>query len=303
MPLTKWIHPLTRKEVELDHFDTDRSYNGRPAANPWVCRAAAVNARNDTRHAGLDLTATRTMGCPRQVYLETQFPFSLDPSKLDLRVRGTINHNGAEQWFNPDVFMTEVTDRDKMTIPVTIGGYELTMLADVIRKDMTEIIDMKFPNDFSLRFRKEQAKADHEVQLNLARLGLATQQWALDAGYDPDKVMLTVWDHACGPSEGSKALRARHMTEQQVLDHKAGGGVHTIEEILAAYAWMQDAHKECDGSDAGKRKVAGQLPLLGETMYNNKKCMMYCDMQKMCEQLVVEFGRPQVEFATEDSDV
>lgn len=301
MPLTKFICPLERIEVDFDHFEHCTAKKGRPAFPPWLANAIAIKEQSDVRHKTLDLTATRTFGCPRQVYIETQWDFSLDPSKLALRARGSAMHEIAEKYWNKEYWMTEKSDPIRMTIDGVFAGYKVSMLCDVLRRDMKEIVDMKFSMDFSVKWRDKSpnAKMEHALQLNLARHLLAQQDWATKEGYDPDDVTLTIWDHAIGYDSGPKALHAPHMSEDQMLAKVPFGGKYTVGQILEIYEWMQDEHmkmKDEGGGDEAKDRLAASLPLVGLEMMRGSKCTKYCDVEKKCSALVSKYGEPEVEF-------
>ncbi len=300
MPNTKFICPLERIEVPFDHFEHCRAKKGRPAFPPWMAKLHAEKQANDVRHSTLDLTATRTMGCPRQTFLEVKFDHAIDPNKLALRLRGTAMHEIAEKYWDKEYWYTEKSDPIRMTIDGEFGGYKVSMLCDVLRRDLKEIVDMKFPMDFSVRYRKDFAKKEAQVQLNLARILLGQQTWAVDQGYDPDDVLLTIWDHAIGYDAGPKSLSAAHMTEAQMLATRPFGGSYTIQQILEVHAWMKSTQEdnETKGNDTteDRERLAAALPLVGLEMMNNKKCPQYCDMEKRCTGLVAKYGEPEVEF-------
>jgi len=302
MPLRGWIHPLRRTKVPFGYFDKDCTLHGRPAASPWMCRAAELQVESDVRHAGLDITATRMLGCPRQTYIEVMFDYWLDPKKLELRVRGTAGHAGAEAALNPDVWYTEVSEPVRLTIVGNVGGYGYSMKCDALRKDLSEIVDFKFPMDFSLSRRGKVAKGDHTAQLNLARIGLAQQQWALDAGYNPDKVLLTLWDHAIGKNEGAVGLPADHWDEEQLLAYRPGGAEYTVEQILAMHSWAQQEHANTPANETVevRERIASQIPLVGLPMFGGQKCGQYCDVEPVCSGLRRKYGEPSVTFEEVD---
>ena len=263
MPTTKFKCPLERIEVEFDHFETCTARKGRPAFPPWMAKLHAEKQRDDIRHSTLDLTATRTMGCPRQTYLEVMFEHVIDPAKLALRLRGTAMHEIAEKYWDKKYWITEHSDPVRMTIPGTLGGCKVSMLCVVLRKDLKEIVDMKFPMDFSVRYRKDTAKLEAQIQLNLARLFLGQQEWAEEAGYDVDDVLLTIWDHAIGYDAGPVALTAAHMTEDRILSSRPFGGEYTVGQILEVHVWMQEeqAKNERAGKDSteARERLAASL--------------------------------------------
>lgn len=298
-PMIGFKCPLERTDVDFDHFDTCRVRMGRPAFSPWMARAIAKGAQGDIRHAGLDMTATRCTTCPRQTYIETQFDYYLDPTNAELRMRGTLLHNAAEEYFNPDVWYTEKSDPVYLTFDGVFGGHHVSMKCDALRKDLTELADLKFPMDFSVSYRdKPWSKEKYISQMNMARILLGQQSWALDAGYNEDEVLLTIWDHAIGKKEGARAVDIPHKTEAEVLAMHPGGGEYTQEQIMAIHAYMQEEHRKMTIADTeeARTKIAASLPLVGPQMFGGKKCTEYCDVEPLCSRMVRQFGEPKIEF-------
>ena len=295
MGCTKFICPIERIEVPFDHFESCRAKKGRPAFPPWMAKLHAEKTLHDVRHSTLDLTATRTMGCPRQVFLEVKYDFALDPTKLALRLRGTASHEVAEKYWDKEYWYTEKSDPVRMTIDGVFGGHQVSMLCDVLRRDLKEIVDMKFPMDFQIKYRKDQAKLEACIQLNLARLLLGQQDWAVKEGYDPDDVLLTIWDHAIGYDAGPKALPSPHMTEERMLGTRPFGGEYTMAQIMEISAFAKK-HASSDMSDDDRDKLASSLPLVGVGQMRGSKCTKYCDREKKCLELVRTYGEPEVTF-------
>ncbi len=302
MPIKGWKCPIERTQVPFDHFETCKARKGRAAFPPWMARHAHLKIENDVRHSTLDVTATRTMNCPRQTFIEVLWDYYIDPSKIAARERGTALHSVAAEHTDPKLWYTEANDPVRMTINGEIGGVPLSMACDAMKRDMTEIVDYKFPSDFSVRFRGPKAKKEYACQVNMARLMLGQQEWALQAGYDPETVLLTIWDHACGKQEGPLAQEAPHMTEEEILATRPGGSNHTIEEIISIHLWMvQEYEKNGAPTDIGKlEEIAAQIPLVGEPMFRGDKCRMYCDVSEICFGIVRKYGRPEATWGTED---
>jgi hypothetical protein len=304
MPIIGWKCPIERTLVPFDHFETCTAKKGRPAHPPWLASFGAKKIQEDVRHSTLAITATRTMTCPRQTFIETLWDYYVNPSDTALRDRGTALHEVAAGAANPKVWITEKSDPVRMTLTGKLGGVELSMQCDAIRRDMTEIVDYKFPLDFAVSYRKgSKAKPEYSCQLNMARLFLAEKDWAIEAGYDPETVLLTIWNHAMGKNEGPMAQEAVHMTEQEILGTKPGGSQHTIEEIISIHQWMVEAYKKAGSpTDMGKLKeIAAQIPLVGEPMFNGTKCREYCDVTDICMGIVREYGRPTANWEEEGS--
>jgi len=312
MPATHFIHPITGDRVPFDYFDTDRSGpKGRHSCQPWLARFIAEGIANDVRHAGLDLTTTRTMGCPRQTFIEVTYDYGINPRESFAMRRGTAMHAVSTRYWSPEHFITEHGEgRALCTLPGQLFGVPISGQVDVMRiepgtKRVTEILDSKFPCDFSVNFRGQrggEAKVNDEIQLNINRLLLDQQPWAIDAGYDPDNVVLTIDDHSCGGYTRATpiALWAEHLDEATILNTVPANGkkpaIHTVAEIIAYHEgarleYEAAPHEEKVKGDA-RAEVAARIPLVGETQWNHSKCDKMCEVRDICNKLVREHGRP-----------
>lgn len=324
MPCIGWVHPVTRAKIPLDYFDSDEACtvgggarNGAPAYPPWAARFRQLKIQTDVRHSALDLTTTRCTTCPRETFLEVLFDYYADPDGVFVMDRGTALHEIAAKSWNPAVFLSEHTHPGLLTVAGELFGVKLSGLIDAARfvpadgtetrapgnttddARIVEIIDLKFPRDTSGSFRKKQAgraKVEHAFQLNVGRLLLAQQPWAIDAGYDPDTVKLTVWDHANPAGNPPEPLDAVHMSEADMLRVKPLSMDHTVREIIdmhqaAITAWAEVPHEDKLKNDDAKREIAARIPLFGQS--SNWKCK-YCSVEPLCSELVREHGMPGV---------
>ena len=298
MPCKGFIHPLTLDNVPFDYFDTDTSLNGRPAFPPWAARFIAAKFENDVRHSTLDLTCTRCTGCPRQTFIEVLLPWWTDPSSSFVMHRGSALHEVAANNWNPATHRSEGVERATMTVAGKLFGTELSALMDcntIAGQRITELIDLKFPNDMSIRFRGNTAKPDHAFQLNVARLLLAQNEQAVADGYDPDDVLLTIWDHACGKDAGPVPLPAAHMSEDQMLALTPGGGEWSVRNIIASVLGAKEVYDEREHTDKLKegslRELIAGMALVGRTQFNSKKCPLYCGVNGICDGIDMEFAR------------
>ncbi|MEE8489962.1 MAG: hypothetical protein V3S43_06465 [Acidimicrobiia bacterium] len=322
MPLVGFIHPITRVKGGFDMFEGDTSKNGRPAYPPWLATLVANKARNDKRHSGLAITNTRTMSCPREVFIEDLLEYRVDPMRRYVMDRGTAGHvTMADNW-DPEHYISETDARRLCTIEGEIFGVTVSTQIDALRVDgdarksasrIVEIIDGKFPKDWSVVYRDKQggrAKPEHSIQLNISRLLLAQQPWAIDAGYDPDRVDLTIWDHAMGKFSAAEPLTAEYMTEDQMASYlpwqdRAPSHVQTysIRDIVRLMAQhrkqVEDVmveedqdHVDTAGGVEAKEEIIASLPLVGQAFFGGKKCVELCDVEGICSGLVRKYGAP-----------
>jgi hypothetical protein len=231
MPCRGW--KCNGKKVGFGHFDgCVEGLRGRPSASPFFARLAEIKIREDVRHQGLDLTATGVMDCPRRLYLERTHDYWIDPRKMAPMTRGTGLHMVMANVLDPEVWSTEANDPVRHALEGTLGGYPVGALVDAWRRDYSEIVDAKFPKDWSIKHRPKGAlyrkgdpdKVSYCVQLNIERLLLGQQPWALAEGYDPEQVKLTIWDHGIGAEEGPLMIECEMMSEEEVLGCDDDGG-------------------------------------------------------------------------------
>ena len=165
MPLKGFICPIERTEVPFDHFDHCTARQGRAAFPPWAGHQMARQSIEDVRHSGIGLTATGIMGCPRQRFLAMTQDYYVDPTWSFAAARGTALHATAAKHLDPETWYSEGSDPMRMVLigrlwkgafeedgdMVTADGVKVSAMVDGIRRDMTEIIDWKFPKDWSVR--------------------------------------------------------------------------------------------------------------------------------------------------------
>lgn len=318
MPQVGFICPIEREEVPFDHFDHCTAKGGRPAFPPWAASQMAAGVLGDVRHAGIAITATGIMGCPRQRFLNMTQDYYADPTWSFAAARGTALHSTAAKHLNPEVWYSEATDPVRMDLIgrlwkdqfeedgdlVTAEGVRVSALTDGIRRDMTEILDWKFPKDWSVRYRNKDgtAKPEHKVQLNEARLLLGQQEWAIKEGYDPDNVLLTLWDHALGATDGPAALAAAHMTDMEMLDMSTGpDSEYLIGDVIAqsikdyqVWKGMNDlASEDQHPSKEDVEKYAASIPCMGEAKFRGTGCQKYCSCRSVSAKLMRKYGRPE----------
>ena len=322
MPPKGFICKLERTgwQVPWDHFDNCVASRGRPGFPPWLARMTARGLQEDIRHAGIALTATRVMGCPRAALIAFTQDYWVDPRKRAAADRGTALHAEAARWLDPEVWYSEGSDPmrlvchgflfpqlverlgvdDKWVFP---QGLPVSTRIDALRRDLREMVNWKFGKDWAVRWRSKtgQAKPDHEVQANIERLLLAQQPWAQAAGLDPETILMTIWDHSMGmlENEGPAALVARKMDESQILAHVPGTSkehpaLYSVEEILEMWVLMQRGWEAAkDSGPAEMERLCAAVPCPGETQYGGKGCSGYCDVHEVSGRLMRKYGRPE----------
>lgn len=300
MPAIGYFCPVERKNVPFDHFDYCKAIDptnpnatsgNRAAFSPWMAWYESQKIIGDTRHASLDLTATRMLGCTRRTFIEVSYDYHVDPRNRESMTRGSALHAAAARNRNPDVWITEATDPLRCTLQGKLFGKDVSAVLDCRRRDWTEIVDDKYPNDFSVMFRDKQggrAKAEHRAQLNIIRLLAGQQDWAIAEGYNPDKVLLTLWDYAKGKASGAKALHAPHMSEEELGDFHPWGGEYSVREIVEWHAWMLAQR----AAEVPREEIAAALPLIGESM--PAFMCTGCEVGHICADLARKYGKSAV---------
>lgn len=315
MPLKGFICPISRQKVGFDHFDTcTDGRNKRAAFPPWQARYIALGAIEDVRHSTFDLTATRCLSCPRKDLIAVTQDYYIDPNKRGAMVRGTALHEVAARNLDPAVWYNEETGPFGLACPgylfpqlvaelgtdelgiVTAAGVRLSAKLDAVRKDWTEIVNWKFPKDWSVQFRPKTgiAKDDAVAQVNIERLLLAQQQWAIDGGYSMSTVNMTIWDHALGRDEGPTALMVPHATEEEILAHKPGGGEWTVADIVSTRVKLQREYEKVKGDPLAVERLCADAPCCGKgKMFGGKAHSDYCDVNTISDTLERKYGAPK----------
>ena len=332
MPLAGWLHPITSERVPLDYFDYDTSCDGRAAYSPALARFSALKEHRDERHRTLNVTTTRCLGCPRQTFISTLFPYYLDPRKrAGLRDRSSLLHEGLARYWNPDVFFAE--GADYTVVKGVLFGVEISTQIDCLKyaRDpethadpnvpprIIEIADNKFGRDRSAYYRDKprpgelaagKAKFDYQLQLNIMRLILAQQPWAVQGGFDADNVLLTVYDYGEDRGDGlGMPLKCEHMNEQQIaaakpairqpwedkFDQHAYDAGATVAQIVHDHAWAQHRYSQIPEALRRERaqveQAVTQMRLIGQLgMFNGQMCDKYCDVKEECDALVRKYG-------------
>lgn len=305
MPLKGFI--CLEGKVDASHFDHCTHRNGRTACPPWIARAAMLSQvehakkRREKGRTGLELSATKLTECPRAVYLKERFDYWVRPARLTMLSRGTAGHKMMMDNLDPDVWYREGYDKEALEIEGVIGGESVVVNIDALKKDISEIVDAKFRNDHSIRWRKPDAKQGDAVQLNTARIILDQQDWAVEQGYNADAVKLTVWDHSVSKNVDPLGQVVEHMDESELLACKAGttytatgqvkqACLYDVEDRMGMFKWAREEDVKSKKREH-KEEVGASLPLVGETMYNGAACEN-CDVGEVCRELVRKFGRP-----------
>lgn len=306
MPCIGFICPSSRDRVPFDHFETCRHKRGRAAYPPAWARFEAQKIKGDVRHATMDLTATRALGCPRATFLQGATDYHIDLTKAAKRTKGSMGHSVCAEYSDPEHWISEGQDPTKTVINGTIGEYKISMAADLLRADMLEIVDYKFKNDFSIRYRKPvlntKFDTNERCQLNMARIMLGQQKWATDKGYDPEAVLLTVWHGGCGKTEGPMQQDVPHITEDEILNSRPGGGNHTVEQIIQLHEWARVRYVEAKTPEE-RKQIAASVPLVGVPMFSGDMCPIYCDVWSECGQFKRQYGEPNVTWDNEEVEV
>ena len=294
MPVVGYICPIERTKVSFDHFDECTAFKGRPAYSPYLAKLGADKILSDVRHSTLDITATQIMDCPRKIYIDRTTEYYVDPRKRAASDRGTGQHTVMGKILDPAKYYTEENDPIRLSIGGTLFGVPISAKADVIKRDLSEIIDAKFPKDWSVRYRDKLGKVrgEYAIQLNEMRLLLGQQEWAIKDGYDPDNVNLTLWDHGLGDIEGPMCQNAVHMSEDEMANTKPYMSTLTVSQHIEILSEVKRLHEEIKpGDDLAKEQLAAGIPLVGLPMFNGKKCNG-CEVKDKCDALVAKYGRP-----------
>lgn len=310
MPVVGLIHPVTRKEVSFDYFNSPTAYwpengavNERPSVAPWV---AALFKDVDPEHEGYNLTVSGMYSCPRESFIKALYAYYVNPWDSAVRDIGSLGHVGLQKYM-PDTWRKETRAHGELLGAKVSGKTDAWLPHPGDDKKVVEIIDAKFPRHGSAYYRGQQngvAKAEHAVQLNANRLLLEQN------GLDTNETLLTLWDHALGSSRSPsppEALRAPHMTEEDIAvihpfgyDFKTGAvvpGTYNVRQIVdlhsaASEEFNSEDPKAIMSMPEERDAIVAKIPLVGERMMGGQKCSIYCDVEPICSRLCREYGKP-----------
>jgi len=246
----------------------------------------------DSYHAGQRMTATRCLGCPREALLADGTDYVFDPAAANSPHWGTaihekISRNKSSQYFEVrfgvpgDRLPAARLFRGEMGL-VGTEGIVLCGKIDKITLGYGGIHDYKLHSESSQRFKGRDNKTDWTTaaQLNIYRHSLEQVEEAAIG-----KVQELIAYHGAmtarrGPRPWIPEVLPL-LSEEQILDIKPGGGVHTVREIIREYQLF--FRRQHDGVPF--KENVKQVALVGRSMYNNTKCTDYCQpgIKKQCD--------------------
>lgn len=281
-----WRSPVDGRVYDLDDFGALEACIPEP-----LLRAMSHKARTDTRHQGPNITITSGLSCPRKTLITRMLPITPDPTKMWKMQRGTWLHEviGLSLGEN-DSWWTEEVAEDRCVYAGKIFGIDMSCKIDAVRKDFSVLLDWKFRGDGAERWIDPMGRAKDEdsAQLNMARM-LMEQT----TGRDLSDMQMFVWVM----SGQTVRTTVPYMNLTQVGEIRPGGGSYSIKEIFGMLSvgmqqWKTEALAESIDplavSQPKLRKIISQFPMVGESMYKNKRspqinmCSRYCEVQDEC---------------------
>ena len=217
--------------------------------------------------------------------IQRMLPTAPDPTKMWKMQRGTWLHEcvGLSLSANED-WITEESDADACTFEGSIFGVEMSCRIDARKKNFTKVIDWKFRGDGAERWIDPMGRAKDEdsAQMNMARM-LMEQT----TGRDLTDMEMHVWVM----SGQTVRTTVPWMSEDQIGAIRPGGGTYDVRSIFAFLeAGMTEWKKDLVMDDEARMRIIGALPMVGETMYRNKRtpsinmCSRYCEVSDTCFQ-------------------
>ncbi len=140
MPFNGFTCTVTGTHVSPDDCLTCAAQGGREGADGLPCPLSAPVLRGIIENAqprGLQAySATELAGCPRQVVLQDQVPYDVDPEQAYWLFRGTLGHQIVEAYTHGDAIVEQ-------RLYATLNGMLLTGQPDVVYPDRRLVVDYK----------------------------------------------------------------------------------------------------------------------------------------------------------------
>lgn len=249
-----------------------------------LLRAIMRRDEADKFHADGRLTATRMLGCPREVVIIDTFPITYDPVRSHSAYIGTRLHKEMEENALPGEYKEIRIPLEGMEPPI-VCGRRMSGMLDHVAPDLTEIWDYKFHGDKSYNWQVKKGGADGDL-----RAQLSLYKYALERTTGVEVKKLGCWHGAMtAATDGTGPwfdVEVEPMTEEEILDYRPkdsdrhpGEQPYTVADILDMY----DAHYERVAEGMDPYESARLIPLVGRPMFNKKKCTNYCLARFICD--------------------
>lgn len=231
----------------------------------WI-RRIMKDLAADTDHANGNVTASRTLACPRAVLIEDFLPCTPSITSFNKMMWGIAIHEAMEPLAQkPPRFTGKVL------------GVEMSGEPDELDE---MIVDIKTHGEYShKKSASGGASPELAVQINIYRIlaeqnkyevkGLAAWHGAMlpeTAMFGPNPIAAWVWQEV------------PRMTEEEIALVQPYGSGYTVRQIV------KYLHEGASRIRAGEDpvKVVRDTPLVGEKMFNGKKCQFYCSVNEEC---------------------
>lgn len=268
-----------------------------------LINAILRQAERDTYHAAGRITATRGLGCPREVLILDYIPISYDVRRGLTTWHGTIKHKAMHEAGLPGHYQEIVIP------PFPFGDFTLEGATDKVKGDFSQITDWKFHSESSQgakisRLGKGEVDWEGAAQLNIYRIGIAKTVLKVDPDIYRPRLVLVHLAETKAVGVPAFEWAAPIMTEEEILalrphDHErfAYTQPYTVAQILA---YLQEAVTAIKSGVAPDVAIA-QVPLVGKAMWAMQwdpkgkrwikkewglKCTTYCAAKVECMRIL-----------------
>lgn len=280
MPITSLFCPLCAQEFsDLGHWDSGPCKASAMQRSWW--QAMLENQLLDARHRNGQVTVTRLLGCPREWMLQDFLPTMFHPHSSHTPHVGTLVQAAAARAC-PDGWVAEREVKGKLFGLEVSASIDLSkMEVDYQGQDacMGRICEGKFHSTDKDGYKPWTLKADHAVQVNMQRLLWEQQEPGL-------KVVEMKLSRASmvGAGKEMPSWDVPPMSEEQIMQHRPGGGVFTVGQIAGMI--VQALHPLNEATDM-EGNIKAFVPLVGRSQFNEKKCTAYCNLgcKRLCDEM------------------
>lgn len=245
-----------------------------------LAREILTKNEEDKQHRGLKITITRAMACPLQIVLDDEFEHTVNLFDLLAAQDGTHVHERIARNAPPDWY-TEITF-PKSDQEGLFGVKEFGGTADLVRSDFSAIEEYKTSGEFSHRYKWKKLREGEQFieldcQMNMQRLLIAQHTGA-------DIQRMLGW-HGCrvgadGPPAWFRTPVGR-MSEAEIAESRCFGSNYTVKQNISFIR----GYREHRAQGVSREAAARRIPTAGRTMFNGKKCDLYCTARERCDEI------------------
>ena len=284
--------PCVQGAVPLDHWSAFKC-KALPMPLGWII--GITKGMDDPDHSGGKITATRILDCPRKVLIEDfvrpraddpNFGLVFDPRRFNSARFGSVVH--ADIAANtPGGAYKEVRFPLPGQEPVSLDFGEgvvqtISGAVDYLAPDTICIEDYKTHSETAHKFKWNRKSAEPELRAQFSIYKTLVERCIEGAQVTQMRVWHGAQTSAKHPAPSWFQLEVPPLALEDIGAMRPFGALQNVRSIIkmlqfgltgiAAIGAPPDSTEWYDEFNA----IVGQLPMVGETMFNGEKCPTYC---------------------------